>query len=115
MLQTTRTTIMLKVSTGEFRQKLTEYVDTAKFKEPIVITQHGKPNVILLNYEEGIEFLEKKQKEEELATERQFYEEAVQALRHYHETGLHTTHEEMKEWARKLITNPTEPMPKCHK
>lgn len=111
--------IMQVVTTGQFRQNFSEYVDIAKFKEPITITQHGKPTVMVLSYEDGIDFLEKKriqqEFEAELETEREMFEVAAEALRHYQETGLHTTHEEMKEWARKLITNPNEPIPKCHK
>ena len=51
---------MQVVTTGQFRQNFSEYVDIAKFKEPITITQHGKPTVMVLSYEDGIDFLEKK-------------------------------------------------------
>lgn len=51
----------------------------------------------------------------QLEAEREMFELAAEAIKHYEETGLHTTHEEMKEWVKKLATNPNEPMPKCHK
>lgn len=50
--------------------------------------------------------------------EREMVELAIKALRHYQETGLHTTHEEMKEWVESFKTttpNNRKPMPKCHK
>lgn len=106
---------MQTVTTGQFRQNFSEYVDIAKFKEPITITQHGKPTVMVLSYEEGMDFLEKKRIQKEMEAEREMLELATEAIKHYEETGLHTTHEEMKEWARKLANNPNEPMPKCHK
>ncbi len=106
---------MQTVTTGQFRQNFSEYVDIAKFKEPITITQHGKPTVMVLSYEEGMDFLEKKRIQKEMEAEREMLELATEAIKHYEETGLHTTHEEMKEWAKKLVTNPNEPMPKCHK
>ncbi len=103
------------VTTGQFRQNFSEYVDIAKFKEPITITQYGKPTVMVLSYEDGIDFLEKKRLQKELEAEREMFELAAEAIKHYEDTGLHTTHEEMKEWVKKLATNPNEPMPKCHK
>ena len=106
---------MQTVTTGQFRQNFSEYVDIAKFREPIAITQHGKPTVMVLSYEEGIDFLEKKRIQKEMEAEREMFKLAAEAIKHYEETGLHTTHEEMKEWAKKLVTNPNEPMPKCHK
>ncbi len=51
-------------------------------------------------------------------SEREMFELASKALQHYKETGLHTTHEEMKEWVESFKTTTPDnrkPMPKPHK
>ena len=45
----------------------------------------------------------------------EFYEEALQASKHYAETGLHTTHEEMTAWIESLGTDNELTPPVCHK
>jgi predicted transcriptional regulator len=45
----------------------------------------------------------------------EFYEDGRKSLEHYKATGLHTTHEEMMEWANSLGTTNELPLPKCHK
>lgn len=45
----------------------------------------------------------------------EFYETARKAGEHYKETGLHTTHEELKAWANSLGTPLELTPPSCHK
>ena len=45
----------------------------------------------------------------------QFVQDAVEANQHYQATGLHTTQEEMRAWAKSLKTNPSAQAPICHK
>lgn len=44
-----------------------------------------------------------------------FYETAKKSGEHYRQTGLHTTHEEMKAWAESLGMPNELPSPVCHK
>ncbi len=44
-----------------------------------------------------------------------FRDDAAAALRHYRETGLHTTQDEMDEWIDSLGTKKPRRPPKCHK
>ena len=44
-----------------------------------------------------------------------FYETAKKAGQHYEDTGLHTTHEEMRAWANSLGTEQELMPPLCHK
>ena len=45
---------------------------------------------------------------------RSFVAEALESLRHYRETGLHLTADEVFEWLEKCETDPETPIPECH-
>ena len=47
-------------------------------------------------------------------TDEEFDAKAREGLRHYRETGLHLTHEEVKEWMRQRASGNRVPMPKLH-
>ena len=55
------------------------------------------------------EFIEREQAQTD------FYETAKAAGEHYRKTGLHTTHEEMKAWAKSLGNANELTAPTCHK
>lgn len=44
----------------------------------------------------------------------QFIDDAVVADKHYRETGLHVTHEEVGAWIKSLKNNPNAQAPVCH-
>lgn len=43
-----------------------------------------------------------------------FYDRGLEAIQHFDQTGLHTTMDEMKAWAKARKTNKSLAMPKCH-
>lgn len=55
------------------------------------------------------------QKKLEEQSRQAFYDYGLQGLKHYDETGLHTTHEEVTAWVKSLSTNNPQQPPKCHK
>lgn len=46
--------------------------------------------------------------------QRNFIRAAEESDRHFKETGLHVTSEELHEWLEALKTNPDAPIPECH-
>jgi 23S rRNA G2069 N7-methylase RlmK/C1962 C5-methylase RlmI len=47
-------------------------------------------------------------------TDAEFEARALDSLRHYRETGLHLTHEEVREWMRQRASGKRIPAPKLH-
>ncbi len=47
-------------------------------------------------------------------TDEEYRAGAVESLRHYRETGLHLTHEEVKKWMEQRSRGERVPMPKLH-
>jgi predicted transcriptional regulator len=47
-------------------------------------------------------------------TDEEFWAGARESVRHYEETGLHLTHDEVKEWMRQRALGNRIPMPKLH-
>lgn len=59
------------------------------------------------------EYIAKEKAEEE--AKQAFYQRGVDGLKHYDETGLHVTHEEVTDWLQSLKTDTPKPIPQCHK
>lgn len=130
------------VTSGKVQSNFGAIAEIAKFGEPVTITQYGRPTLLLIRYQDGMDALR------ELAAKnmtswqdgraqtapdaaRHISEEALNAiinkeieqkqivlamksLEHYDATGLHVTLDEMKAWlkARKIDRNT--PVPACH-
>lgn len=48
---------MKTVASGEFQNNFGGIADLVKSGEPVTITQHGRPTMMLISYREGTEFL----------------------------------------------------------
>lgn len=58
------------------------------------------------------EYIAKEKAEEE--AKQAFYQRAEESYLHMRETGLHVTHEEVKDWLESLKTDNSKPLPQCH-
>jgi antitoxin (DNA-binding transcriptional repressor) of toxin-antitoxin stability system len=52
---TSMPTIMQTVTSGKVQASFGEVADIAKGGEPVTITQYGRPTLILMRYQDGIE------------------------------------------------------------
>jgi predicted transcriptional regulator len=73
------------------------------------LAKHQKRSVHSLMIEAVDMYIE--QKQARIA----FEQEAICSYEHYKATGLHTTLEEMQQWAKSLNTPNPQPLPQCHK
>jgi antitoxin (DNA-binding transcriptional repressor) of toxin-antitoxin stability system len=48
-------TIMKTVTSGKVQASFGEVADIAKGGEPVIVTQYGRPTLILMRYQDGIE------------------------------------------------------------
>lgn len=48
---------MKTVTSGQIQAKFGEIAELAKFREPVTITQYGRPSLLLMSYNDGMKAL----------------------------------------------------------
>lgn len=86
------------------------FTDTA-LVEPVGITRRGRVVLEIMTPQAKEAMIQERIKE---LVWGQFLQDAVEADKHYQETGLHTTFDEMEAWANSLGTSNPLQKPKCH-
>lgn len=102
---------MLTFTATEAKQNFGKLTDTAMV-QPVSITRQGRVILEVMTPQEKERIIQ--ERIQSLVFE-QFIQDAIDAQEHYDATGLHTTHEEMRAWAKSLSTNPNAKLPICHK
>lgn len=102
---------MATFTATEAKQNFGKLADTALI-QPVTITRQGRVILEVMTPQEKEKMIQERVKELAFA---QFIEDAEKANAHFKETGLHTTHDEMKAWAKSLSINPNAKPPVCHK
>lgn len=102
---------MKTFTASEAKQNFGALSDTA-LTEPISITRHGRVILEVMTPQAKEAMIQERIK---AIVWEQFVQDAVSAHQEYEATGLHTTQEDMKNWAERLKNDPLTPMPVCHK
>ena len=106
-----RLQIMTTFTATEVKQNFGKFTDTA-LMHPVSITKQGRVILEVMTPQEKERMIQERLKE---LVFQQFVQVAETANEHFQETGLHTTHEEMKAWVKSLSKNPNSKPPVCHK
>ncbi len=102
---------MKTFTASEAKQHFGDMTDSA-LTEPVAITRRGRIILEVMTPQAKEAIIQARLKE--LLWD-QFVQDAVDADTEYQATGMHTTHKEMRAWAKRLKTNPHAPVPVCHK
>lgn len=102
---------MATFTATEAKQNFGKLADTALI-QPVTITRQGRVILEVMTPQEKEKMIQERVRELAFA---QFIEDAEKANEHFQKTGLHTTHDEMKAWAKSLSINPNATLPVCHK
>jgi predicted transcriptional regulator len=101
---------MITFTASEAKQHFGTLSDTA-LTEPVSITRRGRVILEVMTPKAKEAMIQERIKE---LVWGQFLQDAVESDKHYQETGLHTTFDEMEAWANSLGTSNPLPKPKCH-
>ena len=102
---------MKTFTASEAKQNFGTLTDTA-LTQPVSITRRGRVILEVMTPQAKEEMIQERIRE---LVWQQFLQDAIDADQHYQATGLHTTHAEMKAWAKKLKDDPHAEIPSCHK
>lgn len=95
----------------EAKQNFGKLTDTA-LMHPVSITRQGRVILEVMTPSQKEQMIQERIKE---MVFEQFVQDAIEADKHYRETGLHLTLGEVQEWVKSLAINPNSKLPVCHK
>lgn len=102
---------MTTFTATEAKQNFGKLTDTA-LTEPVNITRQGRVILEVMTPSHKEQMIQERIKE---LVFKQFIQDAIEADKHYQETGLHATQTEVQNWIKSLTTNPNSKPPVCHK